>query len=1683
VTELAAGTEAGSASARLHSVRVLVLGPLAVEHEGREVHVAGSHRRRLLAFLASRAARPASADAIAEALWGDDLPPTTTKSIQNHVARLRRSLAAVDGEMIETNAWGGYRLAVDPGDIDAVAFEQLAAEGRRRLATGDTTEAAAVLEDALRLWRGPAYADLADASFAIGEAARLDELRCATAEDLAEARIECSSLEVAIADLEGLVREQPGRERSWGLLIRALYAAGRQRDALAAYQRARTVLAEEFGLEPGAELRDLERRVLEQDPALTVRRQPSLPTTLRRHAGPLVGRAGERAWLGEAWQSARAGSGQVRVLLGSVDSGRTRLAADLASTAVADGAHVVYIRGEEGLAADTPGAFVDAVIDRSRAAPILVVIDDAEWSSARTLTALTALVGAVAQVPVLLVLIADPSAAGAALQALYRLADDGAAASRALDALDDEALAAIVAADGVDHEAVAAVVAVARGLPGVARREAAAWAERAASERLTVDSASSIGATVAADEARASVFDDVVDLIAARARRDDLTSRDWAGRQPYRSLAPYDVQDADLFVGRERLVAELASRVLKRRLVAVVGASGSGKSSLVRAGLIPLVRSGRLPGSGPWRTAVVVPGADPIATLDEVSGLDEPGSFLLVVDQFEEVFAAGSGEAVAARLIELSADAALDVRIVIVVRSDQYPALASVHRLADVVEDAQVLVGAPTAEELHRIVEVPARRTGCAVDPALIARVVDDVAGHDAALPLVSTALAEAWERRTDDTLTLDRYIELGGLAAAVERLGERAIARAGYAPIRDVMLRLVDVTDDGQWVRRRIPSADIPPDLAPAVDALADARIVQLDGGQVDVVHEVVFTAWPQLGRWLERMRTELVLDRELRRDAQAWDSAGRDADYLYRGVRLAAAEELLGRRDVAGLVEEFVLASTGAAERAAEERTRHQARVNRRLRGLLTGVGVLLVVALVAGALALRQADRADDSAAAAEAETLRAEAVGLGDRALATSEPDLALLLSVAGVKLDDAPETRANLLAVLGAHPGLFAPHRSRLKGVIASDPARGRLLSYAGGRLALHQVDTGDLLLKSDPVPVVRSWPHAEFSPDGHELAVLHEGHPADPATELTYGERPVVLYDADTLVPTSRQLGGVPRQAAGQEVAYSADGNFLAVSFTVKGASEANPSRSPVVVWDLRTPDAPLSTIIPKSRFNSVALSPDGRRLYAARYPEGDLRAYDVVTGKLRGDPVTSVGGRLAVSADGTTLAVAGLGDGQVTVVDGATLVIRARLHGHHVIPFGYPALSADGTRVAGEDGQIGYLWDVESKQPIEEFVGLTAFVNGFWFADDESVNAAAADDTLLRWDPDGGRRFVTSSQKLKDLRTVEWPLLLGDRRVAYVAGHLGLDYEGGFMQLQRLAERHVGPVLELDRSGIFSAAWRPDGRRIATIGTDGTVRVWNADSHTLDNEAELPRTRVNGPWLDYSRSGARIVVADDSGAVYALDANTLERVGKRYKGPNPLCSVVRGATDHITVALSCDDSGSILLVDVEHGRLQHEVKAGFSPWSAALSPDGSRLAVSGASGELRILDMEKMEWLGPTVVVDDADFASSIAWSEDGTKVASGSDTGKVALWDGTTGASLGAFTPGPDRTAVAVTFVPGGSELLAVSADGSTHTWDSDPRSWVKFACAVVARNLSPDEWKDAVGDRPYQKICATA
>jgi DNA-binding SARP family transcriptional activator/WD40 repeat protein len=1687
-------------------VRVLVLGPLAVEHDGRPLHVAGTHRRRLLAFLASRVGQVAGVDAIVDALWGDDPPPTATRTIQSHIARLRGSLAGVDRELIETTA-GGYRLAIDPDAVDATEFEQLAAQGRRRLGAGDFAGAASVLDRALASWRGEAYVDFArTAEFASSEQVRLNVVRWAAVEDLTEARLECGALESVIADLERLVAEQPGRERAWGLLMRALYAAGRQHDALVAFQRARRALVEGFGLTPGPDLRAIEHRILEHDATLMVRGESAVPAGLRRDSTVLVGREGELAWLVDGWRAARAGSGQLRLVLGPADSGRTRLAAELAATAAIDGGHVLHVRGKDGfdrppdvtVDAETPGGVADRITERSRAQPVLVVVDDAEWADAMTVETIVTLAGSIANAAVMAVVIAEPSASGPALQTLLRL-DRSEGRTLHLETMPDQALAQVVGADGVERDGVAAVLAVAGGLPGVARREAAAWVERAASDRLTTAAVSSIDATAAAVGARASMFDDVLALVAARTRRDELTSTTWEGRQPYRALAAYQPQDADLFVGRERLVAELAARVLDRRLVAVIGASGSGKSSVVRAGLVPLARSGLLPGSGPWRTTLTIPRSDPDSILDALDGLDEPGPQLLVIDQFEEVFAAGNGEAWARRILDLVLDNALDVHAVIVIRADQYGALATIPSLAALVEDAQVMVAAPTDDELRRIVAVPARRTGCHVEPALVDMIADDVAGRDASLPLVSAVLAEVWRHRVGTALTADAYVRLGGLSAAVERMGAAAVRRAGEDGVRDVMLRLVDVTEDGQWVRRRVPVDDMPDELADALDALVDARVVQRDDRQIDVVHEVVFHAWPQLASWLEEARGELVQLRELRAAARAWDAGGRNDDDLYRGARLVAGDEFVGgHQEVGPLIAEFIAAGSRVAERAVEERERQRARVTRRLRALLAAAVTLLVLALAAGTLALQQAHRADNKAEAAEAASTRADARRASTQALVTPEIDLALLLAMEGARLDESPETRGNLLTLLSTRqPVLPMAHVPVEWEWIDVSPDGEVIASAEDGRMVLRDAATLDVVASS-PEPTEFGPPSLlAFSPDSALLATAEGRHlvlrdtdtldvvrsakiatavetpdlivfePGGDRLAVGFGDssEPVRLYDTATLQPTVTLGGGFPNADSVLAIEFSDDGRLLVV---FDGPNQ-------ILVWDTSAPGEPV--LRPDEEADGWAVSPDWSHLYVASQPPGDTTMYDLATGR-RVAVGRGTGTSIRLSPDGRLLATGA--NGPVRLLDADTLdeVGSLPLPAADTTAL-RPTFAGDGSRLVALGTETGrlYRWDLTTDDE-PQVIGSVAS------ADESVVLVNPVDDTvytaepnlLTAWDMRGGRGIVERSTVRADPDIdAELALALPAGRVAYMAGFVLGSAPGGSMQILDVVSGRLGVVVDLDHDGLTRVDWTADGTRLATTGADGVVRAWDTRTGALLAERRLADDIIAG--VVYINGDTQLLVSELSGDVYVVDAETLEPTGPGVQSGEELRLPFARPAEPSGVVMTA--SGRVLLINLAAGRVVEDLDPGFTGWWAASSPDGDRLAVVGTAGEVRLYDVAERRWTGPAVQAHRGE-QTFVDFSPDGTTFLTTGFDGRLGLWDGATGEPVASFVPGEEDVPIRATYVGDSQTVFAAAADGTTYTWDIDPAHWIDFACATAGRNLTADEWQQTFGDRSYRETC---
>ena len=248
-----------------------VLGPLEVMSGGRSLAIGGTRTRGVLALLLTNANAVVSADRLAAELWPDLAPERAAANLQVRLSELRRVLRSAGEADRLTTCRPGYRLRVTAEELDVLRFERLAAEGRAALAAGEATAAVRLLDESLALWRGPALADLDELSFASAEQARLEEHRLDVVESRVDAQLACGRHQETVAELEALTTEHPLRERFWFQRLLALYRAGRQADALRAYRELRSVLVGQLGIEPGPGLRDLETRILRQDPGLEYR--------------------------------------------------------------------------------------------------------------------------------------------------------------------------------------------------------------------------------------------------------------------------------------------------------------------------------------------------------------------------------------------------------------------------------------------------------------------------------------------------------------------------------------------------------------------------------------------------------------------------------------------------------------------------------------------------------------------------------------------------------------------------------------------------------------------------------------------------------------------------------------------------------------------------------------------------------------------------------------------------------------------------------------------------------------------------------------------------------------------------------------------------------------------------------------------------------------------------------------------------------------------------------------------------------------------------------------------------------------------------------------------------------------------------------------------------------------------
>ena len=1268
--------------------RLNVLGPVELCYDGQPVHVDGI-TRTLLVLLARAAGDEVSTASIIAGIWGSSPPEDAESVVASHVSRLRKALTEVAPDVDPTTVVqalpSGYRLHITSPNVDVATFERLVAEGRRALAVRQPRLALDRFDAALAMWRGAAYEDVQDQSLARAEAARLDELRLAAIESRVEAILAVhapSAPESLVAELDTLIATHWHRERLWIQLMTALYRLGRRSEALAAYRQAETRLAENLNAAPGPELQAIEQAVRDSDSALlgTPLEPTSVPAELQRaqhHA--CVGRHQELAWLEAALDLAATRRAQGRVIIGSPGMGKTRLVAEVAARAAARGAVIHYHKACVG----------DLVAEPDRLS--LHVIDDLDRASYEEVEAVISFLQSNVDRPLTVLLTCrDP----------VRVGDLASLPKLVLTGLEDDAIAEIVriyAPAVTDAAAVSAMVNAGR-VPARVHRLACEWAFGRAGRRIdrAVESAAEPKRWL--DSVRDEVVGGVLDLAHVRMKARVLRPVVREISVPYKGLRGYERSDAEIFCGRDRLVAELVARLVTEPVLAIVGTAGCGKSSLVRAGLLPALANGVLPDSAQWQQVVVTPAAAGSLAEHLPESNDEPT--LLVVDQFEEVFTELS-EAKRQDFVSTLLRILPSTRIVLTLRSEFYCRAVEYPELARVLAANTVLVPPMSTEELREAIERPASLAGAAFEDGLVDSIVADAQQYPGDLARLSTALLALWE---SGSLTAYGYRATGRVARAIERYAERAYAsletegqrRAGRA----ILVRLAGG-------RTRVERLLDGPDAAAAMETLTGHGIVLIDSGLARLAHETLATEWPRLRGWLDELAAERALREHLDRAATAWVDSGGGRKGLYSGARLAAALEWAAKHpDELDEVHTAFLTASRQALLADEANRRRRVTV---LWQWLAAMTAGFVAAAAVATLALVQVNRLD-------AEHQRSDAARLGAQALVERDLRLGILLAAAATRLD--PAATGPLGELLRKHPELMS---------ITGDGVTAVAVSPDGRRLATGTVDGTITVVSTDISSAVRTLTGPgridglTFTPDGRRL--------------VSWGETGgIAVWDTAAGLAMGPPFGQVPRGVTG---GLLADGVTLVLS-----------SEKATVAWNIEARTPSTAYELPARPATSIVVSPGGRRI-----------AWGTSTGTLVVDPVAQttrpVVGALrpaALSQDGRVLLTINGSSVEVWDVGSGRRTAEAR---RHVSPVLAAAWSADGRRFASVDeAGLVVVWDTARVEPVHVLTGSERPVRTVAFsADGRTLYTVGDDAVLLTWDLSGTRG---AGAKLADTSPVD---------------------------------------------------------------------------------------------------------------------------------------------------------------------------------------------------------------------------------------------------------------------------------------------------------------------------------------
>ncbi|KUF19338.1 hypothetical protein [Streptomyces silvensis] len=1139
-----------------------------------------------------------------------------------------------------------------------------------------------------------------------------------------------------------------------------------------------------------------------------------------------------------------------------------------------------------------------------------------------------------------------------------------------------------------------------------------------------------------------------------------------AGRaSPYQGLARFEPDDHARFFGRDALVAGAETLVGRHRFAAILGPSGSGKSSLLRAGLIPALRAA---GQDLAAIRILTPGARPARVhAAALEAADGDADTVLVVDQFEEVFTLCHDPAERTEFIDLllaARDPVNRLRVVIAVRADFYGRCAEHRALADALPDCSLLVGPMNAAELRAAVVGPAQTAGLIVERELTARLTKEVEGEPGGLPLMSHVLRETWLRRRGRVLTVAACEAAGGLHGAIAKTAETVYTRltAPQAHLaRLLLLRLVTPGEGGPDTRRPVSRseldlADGSGDVDQVLERLAHARLITLGEDTVDLAHEALITSWPRLHTWIDDARDRLRLHRRLTDAAHAWQDLDHDRGALYRGRRLEAAEETFSRSAHRSSLTVVEAAFLDAGVAARDDERRAAVRTRRRVRTLLVSLSVLLVLVLAASAVGWQQM-RAGDR-----------QEIGAGSRRAATtadglraSNPRMAMRLSVAAWELSRTPASQAALLSAL------HQPEQGAFSVPVQSDEAQraltsdGRtLISVAGGQA--HAWDLRNHRLSGrHRVPDVEDEAGApsELSESGRVL-VVPSGR----------GEQ-VRLWDMRTRRYRGPAFGPARTSESSSALALGTDDRT--VVFAVDGTAE---------VWDARerrrlhfmptgSGDDPVTDVSPDGRFlamcggarvlkvldlrragrqlalhagkvlcaQGVRFSPDGRTLIVPD-PHG-LRRWHLPSGREAPRLDQMAPRSLAVSDDGKFLAAAG--DGGIALW---------RLSRPQAPVFRHPLQHpVDALRIDPSTRTLHFLQTEAGGVQVVRTLGLGRALEPSWGGRTVHEALFSTDASTLALAEDGGRRFRllrgptgrTTAILPAPARTEGGPLMslsADGRRFAYGSGPDDADHHGQVIVWDAERRRPLARVPH-ERSGpeVAGAVLSPDGRALITTGWDSLTH-WDA--------------RSGEPSRTLSRSVGSLVVASDGGLgeLRAISADG----GLILTNDGSLLSPATGRTLPHQLG-SCGDC--VLAFDQDADRIALLASQRVSLWDAGLN---------------------RMLAVLPTTGFGPLEELTAVAFSPDGTTLAVAGSYGTVRLWDLPSREPLGTGPTTPGDRIHALAFGPGSDVLYAAGEKVPWQKYVIDTDQAVAEVCRRAGGPLTRADWQMYLPGVPYRRVC---